>query len=134
MAALLSVEDISNMTGKVTPSISFEVTMFNEDWTEAYRHVLSLRLGDDIFRLMAVRLLEPLVFEAIQFSLNLFNNNTTVAREAKMATKETKELVELRDALQDTAMRFKEKAEKEEMQKVKNESSESKRQTYFVKK
>ena len=51
-----------------------------------------------------------------------------------MATKETKELVELRDALQDTAMRFKEKAEKEEMQKVKNESSESKRQTYFVKK
>jgi hypothetical protein len=111
-----------------------EVTMFNEDWTEAYRHVLSLRLGDDIFRLMAVRLLEPLVFEAIQFSLNLFNNNTTVAREAKMATKETKELVELRDALQDTAMRFKEKAEKEEMQKVKNESSESKRQTYFVKK
>ena len=83
---------------------------------------------------MAVLLLEPLVFEAIQFSLNLFNNNTTVAREAKMATKETKELVELRDALQDTAMRFKEKAEKEEMQKVKNESSESRRQTYFVKK
>lgn len=83
-----------------------EVCMFNKEWTEAYRKVLALRMGDDIFRLMAVRLLEPLVFEAIQFSLNLFNNNSTVVREAKMAGKETKELIELRDVLKKTLQRY----------------------------
>ncbi len=83
-----------------------EVCMYNEEWTQAYRKVAARRMADDLFRIMSVRLLEPLVFECIQFSLNLFNNNSTVIREAKMATKESQELVQLRNDLSDTYARF----------------------------
>ena len=83
-----------------------DVCMFNEEWTEAYRTVMTKRVSDDVFRIMSVRLLEPLVFECIQFSLNLFNNNSTVIREAKMASKESEELVKLRATLQATADQF----------------------------
>ena len=83
-----------------------DVCMFNEEWTEAYRTVMAKRVSDDVFRIMSVRLLEPLVFECIQFSLNLFNNNSTVIREAKMASKESEELEKLRATLQATANQF----------------------------
>ena len=69
-----------------------EVCQYNKEWTEAYIRLLTKRISDDIFRIMTVRLLEPLVFESIQFTLNLFNSNSTVIREAKLATKEADEL------------------------------------------
>ena len=37
------------------------VCMFNEDWTAAYVRVMTKRISDDIFRIMTVRLMEPLV-------------------------------------------------------------------------
>jgi len=76
------------------------VPMFNEEYTRAYCRVLSKRVSDDMFRIMSVRLLEPLIFECIQFSLNLFNSNSTVIREAKLASGEADELEELRRVLQ----------------------------------
>ena len=45
MAALLSVEDISNMTGKVTPSISFKDILRKKHALDPYDHGLS----DDYF-------------------------------------------------------------------------------------
>ena len=58
------------------------------------------RISDDMFRIMSVRLLEPLIFECIQFSLNLFNSNSTVIREAKLASKDAEELQGLKKILQ----------------------------------
>lgn len=77
-----------------------DVTMYNKEWTAAYSRVLTKRVSDDMFRIMSVRLLEPLIFECIQFSLNLFNSNSTVIREAKLATKDADELEELKKILQ----------------------------------
>ena len=48
------------------------VTVFNEEWTDAYLALVEKRISDDMFRIQAVRLLERLVFESISFSLNMF--------------------------------------------------------------
>jgi len=42
------------------------------------------RVSDDLFRNYAVRILEPLVFEAIQFSLNMFRQGGSITREAEV--------------------------------------------------
>eukprot|EP00658_Telonema_sp_P-2_P084539 TRINITY_DN9408_c0_g1_i3.p2 TRINITY_DN9408_c0_g1~~TRINITY_DN9408_c0_g1_i3.p2 ORF type:complete len:134 (+),score=43.62 TRINITY_DN9408_c0_g1_i3:167-568(+) len=94
-------EPISKLFFSIVDDSSLvDVTMYNKEWTEAYMRVLTKRVSDDMFRIMSVRLLEPLIFESIQFSLNLFNSNSTVIREAKMATKDADELEEIKHVLQ----------------------------------
>ena len=59
------------------------VTMFNAQWTQAYLDLLTRRVADDVFRIIAVRLLQPLVFESIQFSLTLFSSGGKMSREVR---------------------------------------------------
>lgn len=42
------------------------VPLFSAEWTRAYLNAVARRSSDDIFRIMAVRLLEPLIFECIR--------------------------------------------------------------------
>ncbi len=60
------------------------VTMFNAQWTQAYLDLLTRRVADDVFRIIAVRLLQPLVFESIQFSLTLFSSGGKMTREVRL--------------------------------------------------
>merc|ERR1712070_1171161 len=85
---------------------SFDVYLFNQEWTKAYLRVVSKRVTDDVFRIVAVRLLQPLVFECIQFTINLFSQGGKVKLEAKKSKKQLNELIECRDALQETYERF----------------------------
>lgn len=52
---------------------------------QAYLRAVAARTGDDIFRILSVRMLEPLIFECIQYSLNLFRSEKIV----KEADKQT---------------------------------------------
>jgi hypothetical protein len=49
-----------------------------------------------------VRLLQPLVFESIQFSLTLFSSGGKMGREAEQSAAELEELEECRKVLQAT--------------------------------
>ena len=66
------------------------VTMFNPQWTQAYLDLLTRRVADDVFRIIAVRLLQPLVFESIQFSLTLFSGGKKMTREVCFADSSTR--------------------------------------------
>jgi hypothetical protein len=55
-----------------------------------------------IDRIIAVRLLQPLVFESIQFSLTLFSSGGKMGREAEQSAAELEELEECRKVLQAT--------------------------------
>jgi hypothetical protein len=59
-------------------------------------------MSDDCFRIMTVRLLEPLVFEAIQFTLKLFSNNASIKREGEQASQQLEELKHLKSVLEST--------------------------------
>ena len=48
------------------------------------------RVADDVFRIIAVRLLQPLVFESIQFSLTLFSGGKKMTREVCFADSSTR--------------------------------------------
>ena len=82
------------------------VPMYGRDWTEvrsgattahmvgivftglcaqAYMNVVGARTADDIFRILSVRMLEPLIFECISYSLNMFRADKIV----KEADKQT---------------------------------------------
>ena len=66
------------------------VTMFNPQWTQSYLDLLTRRVADDVFRIIAVRLLQPLVFESIQFSLTLFSGGKKMTREVCFADSSTR--------------------------------------------
>ena len=78
------------------------VELFNESWTEAYLRLASKRVSDDVFRILAIRLLEPLVFECIQYSLNLFSAKGSIGRESEQEKKRTEELMEIKEVLMKT--------------------------------
>ena len=64
-----------------------KVELFNSEWTEAYLRLASKRVSDDIFRILSIRMLEPLVFECIQYSLNLFSAKGSIGRESDQELK-----------------------------------------------
>lgn len=78
------------------------VELFNDGWTEAYLRLASKRVSDDVFRILSIRLLEPLVFECIQYSLNLFSAKGAIGHESEQEKKKTAELEEIRDVLMKT--------------------------------
>jgi GTPase SAR1 family protein len=78
------------------------VELFNESWTEAYLRLASKRVSDDVFRILSIRLLEPLVFECIQYSLNLFSAKGSIGRESEQEKKRTEELMEIKEVLMKT--------------------------------
>eukprot|EP00912_Choanoflagellata_sp_UC4_P001107 UC4_evm1s685 len=90
------------------PDRSMDVCMFNEEWTDAYLRVMTKRISDDFFRILTVRLLEPLVFECIQFTLKLFSNNNVIAREAELQSKQVEELKGLKEILSQTYLKSQE--------------------------
>jgi hypothetical protein len=63
------------------------------------------RTADDIFRVLAVALINPLIFEAIHNSLNLFKSGK-IWREATNQLKFIKELTEYRAILERAAEKY----------------------------
>jgi len=96
-------QDVSWLTGG---DGVLEVEMFNRAWTASYMQLMTDRVSEDIFRILSVRLLEPLVFESIQFSLTMFSGGGSVAHEAKANMKHCEELQLLRGSLQATLDRY----------------------------
>ena len=55
------------------------------DCTQAYLGVVGARTSDDIFRILAVRMLDPLIFECLSFSLNMFRADKIVKEADKQS-------------------------------------------------
>ena len=75
------------------------VELFNQEWTNAYLRLVSKRVSDDVFRILAVRMVEPLAFECIQYSLNLFSAKGSIGRESEQEMKKVEELEEIKELL-----------------------------------
>ena len=91
---------LANLFGDDGNKQKMSVTVFNEEWTDAYLALVEKRISDDMFRIQAVRLLERLVFESISFSLNMFAKGDSVKHEAHSQSKEAARLEMCRDVLQ----------------------------------
>lgn len=78
------------------------VELFNQEWTNAYLRLVSKRVSDDVFRILAVRMVEPLAFECIQYSLNLFSAKGSIGRESEQEMKKVEELEEIKELLMRT--------------------------------
>jgi len=65
-------------------------------------------MSDDIFRILAVDLINPLVFESIHYSLNLFKGGK-IFREASKQLKYINELQQYKKQLENAVEKFQKK-------------------------
>jgi len=98
----------SNSFFQAQKNYPIQLEVFGNEFTSAYFKVLSDRLADDIFRLLAVDLINPLVLDAIQYSLNLFKSGK-IFREAKSQLKYIHEISEHKKQLENAIEKFKKK-------------------------
>lgn len=96
-------KDFSWFFGDSNPQL--RVPVYGRDWTEAYVDVVAARTADDIFRILSVRMLEPLIFECISYSLNMFRADKIV-KEADKQTAYLQELERYRDVIAAAAERY----------------------------
>lgn len=61
------------------------VTVCHPCVPQAYLGVVGARTADDIFRILAVRMLDPLIFECLSFSLNMFRADKIVKEADKQS-------------------------------------------------
>jgi len=78
------------------------ITAYQDVWTKAYFNATKTRTADDMFRLLAVDLINPLIFETIHYSLNLFKSGR-VHRESTKQLKVIAELEQHRDVIKKAA-------------------------------
>jgi len=71
------------------------IILSRDIWTRAYLNIVIHRCAQDIFRTLAVDMINPLIFETIHNSLNLFKTGR-VFREANKQLKRTNELIAYR--------------------------------------
>jgi len=69
-----------------------DIPVYQYQWTKAYGQMMADRATELVFGTIAVNLLDPLIFKAIQYSLNIFKGD----RMAMEAQKQVKKLEELR--------------------------------------
>jgi len=81
------------------------IVAYHDIWTKSYFEVVKARSSDDIFRLIAVDLINPLIFETIHYSLNLFKSGR-VQRESSKQLKVLAELEHHRGVLAKAAEQF----------------------------
>jgi len=74
------------------------VLMFDQVWTEAYFNVFAERVADNLFRTFGVNLLDPLIGEAIQYSLKTFRGDK-ISLEAQTQGQQLEELRNYRQVL-----------------------------------
>lgn len=75
------------------------VPVYGSVFTKAYIDAVSNRSSNDVFRMLAVSLLNPIIFESIHHSLNMFKSGK-LFREARRQLKYIKELQGLRASLE----------------------------------
>nr|WGU15254.1 dynamin superfamily protein [Variosea sp.] len=81
------------------------VHAYSDLWTKSYFDVMKKRTSDDLFRVLAVELINPLIFETIHYSLNLFKSGK-IFREAGRQLKFMKELTQYRDIIEKAAAKY----------------------------
>jgi len=74
-------------------------------WTRAYFNIVKQRTSDDVFRLLAVDLINPLIFETIHYSLSLFKSGR-VFREATKQIKYIQDLEKYRDIIVKASLKY----------------------------
>jgi len=81
------------------------VVAYQDTWTLAYFNILKQRSADDLFRLLAVDLINPLIFETIHYSLSLFKSGR-VFREASKQIKHIHDLEKYRNLIAEAAVKY----------------------------
>src|SRR5690349_18381859 len=76
-----------------------------DTWTLAYFNIVKQRSADDLFRLLAVDLINPLIFETIHYSLSLFKSGR-VFREASKQIKHIQDLEKYRNIIAEAALKY----------------------------
>jgi len=76
-----------------------DIDLYGAEWTQAYANMLVNRVTDNLFKTIGVNLLDPLIEEAIRYSLQAFRGDR-VAEEASRQSEQIKELRKHRTTLQ----------------------------------
>lgn len=82
-----------------------QIPAYQDVWTLAYFDILAKRISDDVFRILAVDLVNPLIFETIHYSLNLFKSGRVFKESAKQV-KVIKELEHYRNVIAKAAEKY----------------------------
>jgi len=78
----------------------YKFPVFNQLWAHGYNQIMRERMADDIYRIYAVNIINPLIFETLHNSLKLFKSGV-IFREAKKQIAEQKKLEEIRGLIKD---------------------------------
>lgn len=78
----------------------YKFPVFNQLWAHGYNQIMRDRMADDIYRIYAVNVINPLIFETLHNSLKLFKSGV-IFREAKKQIAEQKKLEEIRGLIKD---------------------------------
>lgn len=76
-----------------------DIDLYGPEWTQAYAEMLANRVTDNLFKTIGVGLLDPLIEEAIRYSLQTFRGDH-VAEEAERHAEQIKTLRKHRSTLQ----------------------------------
>lgn len=77
----------------------YDVDVYGPEWTRSYANMLINRTSDNLFKTIGVNLLDPLIEEAIRYSLETFRGDH-VAEEASRQARQITQLKEHRATLQ----------------------------------
>ena len=75
-----------------------DIDLYGPEWTQAYANMLTNRVTDNLFKTIGVNLLDPLIEEAIRYSLQTFRGDH-VAEEASKQAEQIKTLRKHRNTL-----------------------------------
>jgi len=98
------IEDNSVIFGDTRP-FPIAVPAYGDIWTKAYFEIVKKRTCDDTFRLLAVDLINPLIFETIHYSLSLFKSGR-VFREASKQLKHIQDLEKYRNVIVEASKKY----------------------------